>query len=213
MPNTVTGKTKIVNLALTQLGVPRIASFDDAESDAAELARGSYDAYRDAVLEEFPWNFATKRVSASALNTPPRFGYRNSYPLEDDCLRVLEVYGDADQNWGVETTSDGLVLASDIDSPVYYRYIARVEACELYSALFVQALAARLSMEWCLELTSHERKQKQLAELYSSKIRLARTADSQEKTPEQIQASEWVDARFRGTTVPLGKLQGDPQPL
>ena len=213
MPNTVTGKTKIVNLGLTQLGVPGISDFDQDNSDQAELARGTYDTYRDAVLEEFPWNFATKRVSVSALTTTPRFGYSRCYPLEDDCLRVLEVYGDTDQNWGVEKIESGLVLVTNISSPVYYKYIARIDTVELYSALFVQALAARLAMEWCLALIASDRKQASLVKIYSEKVRLARTADSQEKTPEQIQASEWVDHRFRGTTVPLAKLQGDPQPL
>ena len=55
----------IINGALSKLGeVPILAVTDNTEP--GRLANRTYNDIRDALLREFPWNFAIKRASLAA---------------------------------------------------------------------------------------------------------------------------------------------------
>jgi hypothetical protein len=213
MPNTLNSKTAIVNRGLSLIGVPAIANFNVQGNKGAALARTNYAALRDAVLEEYTWNFATRRISVAKLSTAPLYRFGNAYSLLDEVLRVVEVNDDRHADWNVEEQDDAVVLVTDLGSPIIYTAILRGEVVSLYSALFIEALAARIASEWCIPLTDNEGRAELFSKAYNAKIRIARSADSQEKTPEVIQASDWINARGPAGTGSVANVPGAAVPL
>ena len=72
-------ETEIANAALDKLGEPPLTSFDD-ESRGARLAKRTYADLRDALLREYPWNFAMHRAELAADEDGPEWGYTYRYP-------------------------------------------------------------------------------------------------------------------------------------
>lgn len=81
---------EICNRALSNIGNSRsINSLTEASKEAGECSL-HFEACRDAVLSDFDWNFATKRVAlADTSNPPPDWEYAYQYP--SDCLRISEI--------------------------------------------------------------------------------------------------------------------------
>lgn len=205
----------IINIGLAHLGQGAISDMNDTSAQGQEpsrLARLRWDELVEAVLVELPWNFAVTRGTATKLSTAPAWGYANAFPLDPDCLRVLECNGDADASWQLEVVDSQVCIVTDLDSPLQYRWIKRVTDVSQFSPAFVSALAARIAMEFAEPLTRDQAILENMTRFYSSKIQRARQIDSQERTPPVIDASTWTDARRRGI-VQLAKLSGDPQPL
>lgn len=202
-------KTHIVNMALAMIGEPAITDFTE-DTESASLATLWYDSLRDSVLVEFPWNFAIGREQATAQATAPAWEFDLAYPLDPDCLRVVQVHGDRDLPWRVERVAGASVLVTNIASPISYRFIKRVEEVEDYSPLFVQALAARIGMDFAEPLGKSQTLIENLARLYTMKLKLARTVDSSEKTPGVVEASAWIESRGNAAAA-RAKLDGDPQ--
>ncbi len=75
---------EICNRALSNIGNSRsINSLTEASKEAGECSL-HFEACRDAVLSDFDWNFATKRVAlADTSNPPPDWEYAYQYP--SDC--------------------------------------------------------------------------------------------------------------------------------
>lgn len=192
----VASKVEIVNLALDALGHTSIADFDDITNPVpAGLARRSYDTLRDALLREFPWKFASCRTTATATAETPSHGYDNAYAVDPDCLRVLSVLGESYQKW----TREGALILTNIESPIYYRFIKRITQVGLYDPMFVTCLAARLGRDWAPKLTSEPAKKKELGAAYDDAIRIAFTTDSIEREEhDTIECYDWIIARRGG---------------
>lgn len=206
-------KVEIVNLGLAHLGARQIASFDD-DSEEARLARTTYDSLLDAVLTEFPWNFAVERRTVSKAPATVAWGDLAAFPMDADDLRILGIQGgEHDLDFGVESIDGVPYIVTNHEDPLNYVAIRRITDASRYSPLFVQALAARIAMEWTQALGRGQELLSRMAELYSSKLRLARQVDSQERTPQQMQAFEWIDAHERGDSPRRARLSGPPQPL
>jgi len=201
-----TTKTQIFNLALAHIGEPGIANFQIAGAPARN-ARLIYDDIRDQVIHEFPWNFATRYDSAAALAETPSWHWQNAYVMPSDYLRVLRIQGDLRRDWEVADMDDKTVLMCNISSPINFKYIRRVTNVSRYSPNFVSALAARLAIELVIPLGKRLTLMDSLRTIYMAKMSLARTVDSQEKTPEIIQANDWTDARMNSGPV-LARLTG-----
>ena len=81
---------EICNRALSNIGNSRsINSLTEASKEAGNV-RCTLRPADDAVLSDFDWNFATKRVAlADTNNPPPDWEYAYQYP--SDCLRITEI--------------------------------------------------------------------------------------------------------------------------
>lgn len=65
---------EICNRALSNIGNSRsINSLTEASKEAGECSL-HFEACRDAVLSDFDWNFATKRVALADTSNPPLTG-------------------------------------------------------------------------------------------------------------------------------------------
>ena len=157
--------TDICNLALIRARVGEIGDYNESSAEATKC-RVLYPMARDYVLAKHPWRFA-KRVKALALTTvdePPEWQYEYDYP--NDCIRTLYVLppgvGQAVlRNVGyVEFEPIPYEVYSSVDEQTkligcnyeyaYLAYTRRVTNNELFSDLFVQAVAWWLSADLAL---------------------------------------------------------------
>lgn len=188
----------ICNLALAALGADRIADLGD-DSQPARLCSVFYEPGRDAVLRAYPWNFAIRRAALAALSDAPAWGFDRQYQLPEGpspeyCLRVLEVDQADDRN--APFLIEGRKILTDIEAPLYIKYIARVTDPAQFDAAFIRALAARLAVDLAYPLTASASMVEQVSKLYQAVMSEARIVDAQEGTPGTVSATDWIEDRL-----------------
>lgn len=181
---------EIVNNALVKLGEATLLSLSD-DSPAGRIAQRTFFDIRDALLREFPWNFATTRTTLAAEVTPPAWGFSRSYPVPADFLRLLEI--DNPQNFPFQL--EGGKILTDLSSPISIRYVKRVEEADAMDVAFREALAARLAAEWAEALSQTTTLTDQMQALYTRKLAQARAADGQEDDRRTLASCSFLDAR------------------
>ena len=144
---------EICNRALSNIGNSRsINSLTEASKEAGECSL-HFEACRDAVLSDFDWNFATKRVAlADTSNPPPDWEYAYQYP--SDCLRITEIMLPGVRNptaamrvqyeVGADTNGTGKLIYTD-QPQAWLKYVSRVSDVNMFDAIFMEALAWRLA--------------------------------------------------------------------
>jgi hypothetical protein len=187
-------EVSICNRALRVLGVAPITALGE-DSKAGAWAQETYADARDALLAEYPGNFAIKRAALAAAVGGPAWGPTHLYPLPADALRVLAVEGEPEARvapWQVEARA----IATDAAAPLKLRYIARVTDPALFGPLFVEALAARLAAEGAFGFTGSTSREAQLAERYRELVANARRYDAQEGTAAGLVSGDWLESRL-----------------
>jgi len=164
----------ICNQALSWLGGSLITSLDD-DINEAKVCKANYADIRDAVLEAHDWTFAT----------PPVNGYVNAFPLPPDVLRVMDFNNGED--WRIEGTA---IVTNEAAAKI--RAVVRITDPNRFSALFVQALAARLAADLAITLTHSMKLQKQYYAIYSDKMNEAFTNEDHDIQDHRSQAQQLV---------------------
>jgi len=185
----VLSEVSICNSALIKLGHERINSLSE-DNKAAILCNERYPFCRDEVLREHPWNFAIKRASFAKLVSTPAFEYQNEFQIPSDCLRIWQ----PEDNEIVFVVEGGKVLTDE--GTFKCRYISRVTNPALFDRSFAEALAFRLAADIGYALTQSSQLQQSMLAMYEVKLRMARSIDAQEGTPEEIIADSWIKDRF-----------------
>lgn len=161
---------------------------------SARAVNSAWEIVRDEVLRAHPWNSCITRTQLAALTPGPTFGWDYHYQLPTDCLRVLDV-GHPEETqlpWEV----NGKILLTDEGAPVDLRYVKREEDAGQYDALLVSAMAARLAVEVCEELTQSTTKKQVVADEYQAILAEARRADGQEHYTSEHELDSWLQARL-----------------
>jgi hypothetical protein len=196
-------KIQICNRALSKLGADRITSLDD-DTKAARAMKSAFDFVRDAELRAHVWNFSVTRIELAALSTEPVWGFSYEYAMPDGFLKLLEIrglYGNAN-TLDYRTTPaplwqmEGGVLRTDIEAPIYIRYVAQITDTGLYDSLFSEALACRLAAETAEEITESSTKVGNAWKLYERAVREALKADAIEQPTEWMNDDSWVLGRL-----------------
>lgn len=186
----------IANFALRRLGASAISDFGDPTTEAT-LVNDTFTEIRDSLLREHLWNFAIRRSSLAASATAPAWGFTRAFPIPVDFLRLVAVEGSDIEHVKIESqVGEGRVLLTDLDAPLYISYVARIEDAELMDPSFRRALSLRCALEWCQKLTGTNSLTEQIAAEYESALRMARTADGQEDTADELTPNFWVNARL-----------------
>lgn len=183
----------ICNRAIQKVGGKRIASLSE-DSTNARACNAAYDALRQAELRANAWSFAIDRASIAADADEPEFGMAYSYTQPSDCLRVLDPYPYADFNsrdWQIE----GRKIYTDMTAPLEIRYIADVTEVSTMDALFREALAAKIAIEICEQITQSNTKKAALLAEYKDIIAQARKVNAFEKIAQTPPEDSWITAR------------------
>lgn len=163
----MTSIPKICNVALRRIASQPIAELLE-DTEEARACNDLYASSRDALLQRFPWPFATRRVFLSKIDEIDedtdlrKESWAFSYALPSDCLVARQLWPGArsayvNQRIPFTTEHDAAgqrqVLYCDLDSassPVELLYLARVENPVLFSPLFADALSWLLAAELAL---------------------------------------------------------------
>jgi hypothetical protein len=184
-------EVSICNQAILWLGGQSLISLDD-NSKMAEWCKNNYHLIRDAVLEEISWMFASDRAT-STVEDKDAWGQRYSHPLPQDWLLVQGVFTDVssldpsnwipDEAWEREGNK---VLANN--GTVYMIGTRRVTDTGQFSAMFTQALAARIAADAAIPLTQNRLLQRDMWALYMDKIHLAGAREGRQGKNERKRA-------------------------
>ena len=194
-------EVSICNQALSLVGslsnngniVEPLTSLDDNTKEA-KLCKLNYEPVRDAVLSEHDWSFATRWEDLPASADPSPGEYPNEFPLPSDVLTVLFVGLDYrhQENWQVENNA----IRTDAQT-CRCQVIYRVTDTSKFSALFTQALVARLAGELAIPITNSRTLMENLFQMYGEKVKLASSRDSQQGRSRRLRSKWLVGARYR----------------
>lgn len=81
----------ISNLALSNLGISSLISAMNEASNEARICNLWYEQTRDAVLQDFPWPFATRRVTLAEVTGDPASDWDYVYAYPSDCLQARAI--------------------------------------------------------------------------------------------------------------------------
>jgi hypothetical protein len=189
----------ICNSALNMLGANNIISLTE-DSKNARLMNQRFESVRDSIFRSHTWNCLIKRVELAADTTAPTHEYAKQYTLPADCLRVLKIGGhhnasSSDLDSGQKFKIEGRKLLTD-ETTIFLIYIAKITDPNEYDTLLVETLSAKLAAELCYAITASTSLANQLVALYDEKLREARHVDATEGTPDDIDASTFLNSRF-----------------
>ena len=187
----------ICNGALNQLGATTILSLTE-DSKNARLCNSRYTQVRDALFITHPWNCLQKRIELALDASAPTWGFKYSYTLPADCLRLLRIL-DYDTNYKVE----GRKVLSNSET-MKILYVSRVTDPNEYDELLRETISASLGADIAFGITSNNQTAKNMYELFKDKLRDARFVDSTEgQNVEQdlgmadvIDAGTFINSRF-----------------
>lgn len=153
---------QICNVALYRLGNGQAIASLTEKSPAAEVCHLFYDDCCDAVLADFPWRFATKRVVLADLaQTQPDWQFSYRYPTE--CLRIIQLMTPQGPRFpasddrvpyevGADDAGTGRIILTNLPQACL-RYVARITDPNMFDAIFRDALSWRLAAEIAMPLT------------------------------------------------------------
>ena len=194
----------IINGALDLIKANPIASLSDTSSHVANGMKRQFDVERDALLREYPWNFAMRRTKLAASSTPPEFRFQYAYemPAGPDplfCLRVWAVGNEENRQDSDVWEISGRLILTDLSPPLPIRYIGREINPARWDALTVKALEARLAWQYAFNAVGSAALAEEMARIYNMRLDTAKSVDAQEGTPEPFEdGTTWVDSRQAG---------------
>ncbi len=202
----------IANRALQKLGAGRITSLTQ-DSVAARACNACYAELRDAETSAHEWSFALYRVQLAADATEPLFGRANAYQLPSDYLRLAHpdpnvvganaywaggVAFSSSSGWsgaGSDWIVEGAKIYTNDSGALNVRYVRQITDPNAMNVLFREALASRMALEMCEELTQSNTKKEGLRTDYLSTIREARRVNAILKNPAFPPDDEWLTLR------------------
>lgn len=190
----------IANRALQALGVNRVSSLDEGSKNA-DAVKFVFDFVRDAELRTNFWSFAIKRAQLAADSETPAFGRTYQYSLPADFVRLAPqdpTYASGYSDW----LREGNKILTEDAGPLNIRYVCNSVSAETYDPNFADALAARIAMEVCEELTQSAAKADRLEAKYKYFVDLARKTNGIEAGPIAPEIDEMVAVRITESTDP-----------
>lgn len=171
-----------------------------ASSRAVEAV---YDGVLNSLLRAYRWSFAIRRAELAKLTDAPVYGYQYQYPLPADCVRIDKItdrtFGDWRPEWNHPVPQyqiEGSRILTDMESPVYLRYVARITDPAQYDESFTEAFACALAVEVCESITQSSTKKQAAQQDMELAVRTARQVSAIERPPIQQQETSWYTSRL-----------------
>jgi hypothetical protein len=198
----MTSEVKISNLAIAALGHKSFIQSMTEESVEARYANLFYENTRRSTLRAHPWNFATGR-KVLALLGDGKGKWTYMYALPNNCLkaRFIEPVVPSDK------VPFEVALSDDGNSKIIYCnvpeaeliYTVDVKNPDLFDPMFEDTFALNLSQRMCPVIAPN--KSQEILTKYVNSLRAAEAADASEGEPEDVQQTDWLEARVSGSTT------------
>lgn len=138
----------------------------------------------------------TNTYSTGGVTTKaPKFGFKFSYPLPSDFIRVIGVQDNKQLlgpgEYDVASGSFGADSAT-----LYLRYVKNVTDTTVFDPLFDEALALYLAHKLCYKLTGSEAEKDRLFRDLGKCMERARFVDSVDEPAPVIDDDEWLRSRY-----------------
>lgn len=192
-------KTKIFNLALSNLGVSSLVQNSIQESPEAILMNNFYEMARDTVLEAHDWTFANgyKELSTSKIESPdPNYPFVFTYP--SDCISpraVIDPIDNKEKKCIPAIDSNGVkIILAEIDAGIL-RYTKRVENEAYFTGAFVNAFAFYLAYLSAQVIVGSGNKKNTNLQDYQLAMRQAIVTDGRKTKVLDQDDSIYTDAR------------------
>ncbi len=183
----------IVNMALGKIGQEPITAMTEG-SAAANAVSLVYDSCRRAVLEAYPWSFATKSARLARLTEAPT-DFLFAYSLPSDFIHAIRVQNTSMH--GVDRS--GFLVRGDAvlsNSPeVTLEYIADITECSRYEARFIEALVLRLASELAMPVGAKAELAFRYREEYEAIVRQS-AGKSASQFYEELDDNPFLSARL-----------------
>jgi hypothetical protein len=168
----------IANMGLRRIGVSSVVTSLAGTDKASTVFNDTYEAARDAVLEDFDWSCASTRAVLAMSTTTPAYDWLYQYALPSSpwCLVVREMY---------PVTSDYVVEGRNLltnqdnfSDIVAIRFTARLNDPTLFSAKLAKAIAWRWAAENCYAFVQGIQLQNTILKEYMAILNEAESADA-----------------------------------
>lgn len=140
-------KLDVINNALLKAGLPLAAIQGDEDWNALFV----FDKVVGEIMRGYAWGFAQKYVALNVDAAAPAHGFKYSYSLPDDCIRMIDVHCQTDlRSPKARYAVAGRKIFSNAN-PCYARYVsndaAKESAINLWPMDFTDAVAFRIALE------------------------------------------------------------------
>jgi hypothetical protein len=195
----VSSKTEICNLALDLIGGGVVINVDSPTDPTEELLDRWYDQCRRKCLREHPWNFAQKRASLAASSTDPAFGWSKSFPVPNDFVRLLQIFGSENQIISSEQYEfEGGNILSNNDSVLNIKYVYDITDINRFDPMFIDLLVHEIALMAAYKVTESNGNVDRVGKILERRAALARAIDGQERPPTRRQYSRARNSRNYG---------------
>lgn len=148
----MTSVVHICNMALGRFRGKKITELTD-DTVEANACHTYYEAARDFVLADFPWNFAGKSIVLAQLaEVPEEWAFAYTYP--DDCLKVRRLHPESKLRHWQDSIPYEVSLGAEGGKVIFTnlyqarcRYTQRLENVNHFDPHFVTALSWYLASE------------------------------------------------------------------
>lgn len=193
-------REQIANRALQKIGAARVTSLDEGSRNADAVAF-AFDFLRDSELQTNFWTFALKRVSITNDATAPLFGRAYAYSLPADYLRIAPDDPHYPSGY-TDRLFEGRKILTDEGGPLQIRYVSNAVPEEEWDPMFADALAMRIGMEVCEELTQSGTKRDAAETAYKYFVDMAKKVNAIIAGPIFPEIDEMVAVRISEAEAP-----------
>lgn len=181
----------VCNLALGLIQEKSITSLDDRHSKAARECKKWYPVTRDRLQREYRWNFNTERIAFAQTDTPV-YGFPYAYVVPGDVLRVLEIDGETEEEWEVES---GRIL-SHRNAPLAGRVLRQVPEPRKWDSHFLDLLAHELAVVVGPKIARRRAIPREILDKLQDLRRTAKSVDAREARERKPElASDFIFVR------------------
>lgn len=192
-------KTKIFNLALSNLGISAPIQNSIEESPTAILMNNYYELARDTVLEAHEWSFANALKELSVSTESSLNGnWSYVYTLPNDCISpraIISPFDNKEKKFEPSVDSSGAKVILSNVNPAVLRYTKRVTNETYFTAPFVTALAFYLAYLSAQVINGSSNKKNSNLQDYNLAIRQAIVTDARKNEIHDEDDKDYTDYR------------------
>lgn len=180
-------RLEIVNLALMKCGLPLAADLSEVDWNAQVC----FEPVARQCLRSFPWGFATRFAKLQRGANPPIHGFKFSYALPDDCLRIVDVRQHEDLRAPrARYVVSGKQVHCNV-TPCNARYIFDEPECENWPDDFSEAVACHVAAQIATLSTQTPSMAPALLQMAQLALAQAQAVDASETT-ERVPLDETI---------------------